>query len=306
MAKKKKVVIVDAELTPTVLKTIKKKRGSIIWPIFIFAIFVAAVIYLPDISAYFEDYLNPTGPVPNISGGNAEEDDNEEDEGEEVIKYDLTQELQITDGNIVLSNFTITNNQLTFSVTNNGQEILDFGALNYFLELYNSNVRLVQRIMVSDTTVAAGATASITYDLNDSNISSLSFEQITEDGYPPHTVTPDEEGNATLTCIKDYETVNYLLTNNKVYAIEDIFRVNATDENYSTLYSSYQALSATYNTIGGVSSTVRVEENVLTFKTDINLSTVSENTFNNIIYYPKDTDAKVMNFELEANGYTCN
>lgn len=306
MAKKKKVVIVDEELTPTVLKTIKEKKGSVIWLIFIFAIFVAAVIYLPDISVYLEDYLNPTASVPNTPSGTDDGNDTDEDEGEEVVKYDLTAELQITDGDIVLSSFAIANNQLTFSITNNGSEMLDFGELNYFLELYNSNVMLVQRIMVSDTTVASGATTNVTYDLTDANISSLSFEQITEDGYPTHTVTPDENGNATLTCVKDYETVNYLLTNNEVYAIEDIFRVNATDENYSTLYSSYQALSTTYNTIGGITSTVSVENNVLTFRTDINLSTVSEGTFNNIIYYPRNTDAKVMNFELEANGYTCN
>lgn len=306
MAKKKKVVIVDEELTPTVLKTIKEKKGSVIWLIFIFAIFVAAVIYLPDISVYLEDYLNPTTSVPNTPSGTDDGNDTDEDEGEEVVKYDITAELQITDGDIVLSNFAIANNQLTFSITNNGSEMLDFGELNYFLELYNSNVMLVQRIMVSDTTVASGATTNVTYDLTDANISSLSFEQITEDGYPSHTVTPDENGNATLTCVKDYETVNYLLTNNEVYAIEDIFRVNATDENYSTLYSSYQALSTTYNTIGGITSTVSVENNVLTFRTDINLSTVSEGTFNNIIYYPRNTDAKVMNFELEANGYTCN
>ena len=43
MARKKKVVIVDQELTPTVLYTKKEKKGSIIWLIFIFAIFIAVV-----------------------------------------------------------------------------------------------------------------------------------------------------------------------------------------------------------------------------------------------------------------------
>lgn len=306
MAKNKKVVIVDEELTPTVLKTIKEKKGSVIWPIIIFAILVAAVIYLPDISVYLEEYLNPTTSTPNTPVDNGDDSDTDEEDGEEVVKYNLTPELQITDNNIALSNFAISNNQLTFSITNSGTEILDFSQLNYFLELYNSNIMLVQRIMISDVSVASGRTTSVTYDLTDTNISSISFEQITEDGYPSHILTTDENGNATLTCIKNYETVNYLLTNNQVYAIEDTFVVSATDENYSTLYSSYQALAATYNTIGGISSTVNVANNILTFRTDINLSTVSEGSFNNIIYYPKDTDAKVMNFELEANGYTCN
>ena len=306
MAKKKKVVIIDEELTPTVLKTIKEKKGSVIWLIFIFAIFVAAVIYLPDIAVYVNDYLNPTVSTPNIPSGTDNGSNDNEEEGEEVIKYDFTSELQITDGDILLSDFAITNNELTFRITNNGTETLDFSELNYFLELYNSNLMLLQRIMVSDITIASGRNTTVSYDLTNVNVSSLSFEQITEDGYPAHILTTDENGNATLTCVKNYETVNYLLINNQVQTIEDTFVVSATDENYSTLYSSYQALATTYNTIGGITSNVSVENNVLTFRTDINLSTVSEGTFNNIIYYPKDTDAKVINFELEANGYTCN
>ena len=105
MAKNKKVVIVDEELTPTVLKTIKEKKGSVIWPIIIFAILVAAVIYLPDISVYLEEYLNPTTSTPNTPVDNGDDSDTDEEDGEEVVKYNLTPELQITDNNIALSNF---------------------------------------------------------------------------------------------------------------------------------------------------------------------------------------------------------
>lgn len=306
MAKKKEVVIVDEELTPTVLKTIKEKKGSVIWLIIIFAIFVAVVIYLPDITVYIDEYLNPEVTTPVVPSTPDNSDDDTDDTDTEVVKYELVQGLQIVEGDISLSNFSITDNQISFAITNNGTEMLDFSELNYFLELYNANNMLLQRIMVADALVSAGSTTNVTYDLTDTNVSTVSFLEITEEGYPSHTLTPDENGNATLTCVKNYETVNYLLNDNKVYSIEDVFVVSATDANYSTLYSSYQALASTYNTIGGIDSTVTVENNVLTFRTDINLSTVTEGSFNNIIYYPRDTDAKVMSFELEANGYTCN
>ena len=160
--------------------------------------------------------------------------------------------------------------------------------------------------MISDEIVTIGGSVDLVYDLNDSNISIISFMEIPEEDYPAHVLDADESGNATLICTKDYETVSYHFVNNQLLTIQDVFSVLATDSNYNTLYSSYQALAATYNTIGGIDSAVTVENNTLYFRTNINLRTVSNGSFNNDIYYPLNTDAKIMNFELEANGYTCN
>ncbi len=308
MARKKKVVIVDQELTPTVLFTKKERKGSVIWLVFIFAIFIAVVIYLPDIATYMEQYINPesVAPVNPGNSGNNGNDDNTDDEEEEVREYELVAGLEIMEGQLVLSNFEVANEQLSFSITNNSSEMVDFTDLHYFLNLYNANRMLLQRIMLTDEVVASGGTIDLVYDLTDSNIHTLSFVEIMEDEYPSHVMPVDENGNAVLTCTKGYETVNYNLTNNQLYTIEDLFTVPASDANYSTLYSSYQALAATYNTIGGIDSIVTVENNTLYFRTILNLSTVSNGSFNSIIYYPLNTDAKIMNFELEANGYTCN
>ena len=80
MARKKKVVIVDQELTPTVLATKKEKKGSVIWILFIFIIFIGVVIYLPDIAVYVEDYLNPQVDVPNTpSNPNGNKPDDSDD-----------------------------------------------------------------------------------------------------------------------------------------------------------------------------------------------------------------------------------
>ena len=308
MARKKKVVIVDEELTPTVLYTKKEKKGSVIWLIFIFAIFIVVVIKLPEITEYVENYFNPGSTTP-VNPNNPNNNDNNNDDdvnNEEVEEYQLSADLQITEDNFYLSNFVVNNNQISFTVTNTGEEILDFSTLDYFLNLYNANKMLLQRIMINDEIVPIGGSSNLVYDLSDSNISTITFMEINEEDYPAHVVDADDAGNATLICTKGYETVSYSLTNNLVYAILDVFSVSATDPNYSTLYSNYQALSMTYNTIGGIDSTVSVIDNVLIFRTNINLRTVSNNSFNSIIYYPLNTDAKVMNFELEANGYTCN
>ena len=306
LAKNKKVVIVDEELTPTVLYTKKEKKGSIIWLILIFAIFIAVVIYLPDITLYIDEYLNPTVNVPVTPSNPNNDNPNDDEDAEEVTRYELTTDLQITEDNFTLSNFVVTDSTISFRITNTGTELLDFSELNYFLELYNANRMLLQRIMVSDQIIAAGSGVNVSYDITNSSITIISFLEIASTDYPAHVLEADDSGNATMTCTKGYETVTYAFTDNLVYAIEDLFTVATTDPNYSTLYSSYQALAATYNTIGGLNSTVSVLDNNLTFRTTINLAMVSEGTFNNVIYYPRNTDAKIINFELESNGYTCN
>lgn len=62
MAKKKKVTIINQELTPTVLAVKEdKKTVSIIgflWITLIFVIFIAAVLYLPEVSKFVKKYLN--------------------------------------------------------------------------------------------------------------------------------------------------------------------------------------------------------------------------------------------------------
>ncbi len=304
---RKKVVIVDEELKPTVLYTKKRKKGSVLWIFIIFAIFIAVVYYLPEIVVYVNDYVNPdTSSTVNL--GNASTDDEEEEEEEvvEVEEYQITADLQIEMENFTLTNFAIANDQISFTITNTSTDIIDFSEYDYFMNLYNANNTLVQRIMISDITVVGGGTMNVTYDLTSSDITMFTFIEIPQDSYPAHVVEADENGYAVLTCTKNYETVNYSLSNNAAYTIEDIYTVAATDANYATLYSMYQALAMTYDAIGGIDSSVTVEDNLLVFRTVISLNTVDESSFNNIIYYPLNTDARIISFELEANGYTCN
>lgn len=302
---RKKVVITDEELKPIVLMTKKEKRGSVLWIIFIFAIFIAVAIYLPDITLYVNNYLNNGDITTNIPN-NPVDEDNDEEEVEEIEEYNISSDLKIEMEEFDFSNIVVENDTISFSVTNKTENMLEFSSLNYFVNLYTSGKMLIQRIMLRDTSIAPSETKILTYDLKSSNPGIISISKITVDEYPAHIVNTDDAGNGTLKCQKDYEVVSYLLKDNKVYAIDDVFQVEATDANYSSLYSSYVALSTTYNSINGITSSVNVENNLLTFSTSINLNYVTENAFNSKIYYPLNTDAKVMNFELEASGYTCN
>ena len=62
MAKKTKVTIINQELTPTVLAVKEDKKTvsmiGFLWITLIFVIFVAAVLYLPEVLIYLKKYLN--------------------------------------------------------------------------------------------------------------------------------------------------------------------------------------------------------------------------------------------------------
>ena len=307
LAKKKQIVISEEELVPTTLAVVQDKKKAnvfgMIWIFIIFIIFIAGVIYLPEISAYINSYLNPDVVVPNTpSKDNKKEDDTQDDTS--VKEYTITNELEIAEESFKISSFNIENNTIKFKITNLTSEVLDLKDEHYFVNLYSDSKKLLQRIYLQDI-ISPSSEADATYDLSDSSASIISLVKISEEEYPSHIVTVPEEGVATLTCTKNYEKVEYLLNNNKVYVTNLLYEVNTTDANFNNLYNNYQALQTTYNNIEGVSSNITLENGLLSFKTIINLSSVKSDTLNLKTIYPFGTDAKVIYFEMTASGYTC-
>lgn len=307
LAKKKQIVISEEELVPTTLAVVQDKKKAnvfgMIWIFIIFIIFIAGVIYLPEISAYINSYLNPDVVVPSTPSKDNKKEDDTKDETS-VKEYKIANDLEITEESFKISNFNIENNTIKFKITNLTSEVLDLKDEHYFVNLYSDSKKLLQRIYLQDI-ISPSSEADATYDLSDSSASIISLVKISEEEYPSHIVTVPEEGVATLTCTKNYEKVEYLLNNNKVYVTNLLYEVNTTDANFNNLYNNYQALQTTYNNIEGVSSNITLENGLLSFKTIINLSSVKSDTLNLKTIYPFGTDAKVIYFEMTASGYTC-
>lgn len=307
LAKKKQIVISEEELVPTTLAVVQDKKKAnvfgMIWIFIIFIIFIAGVIYLPEISAYINSYLNPDVVVPSTPSKDNKKEDDTKDETS-VKEYKIANDLEITEESFKISNFNIENNTIKFKITNLTNEVLELKDAHYFVNLYSDNKKLLQRIYLQDI-LSPSSEADATYDLSDSSAKVISLVKISEEEYPSHIVTVPEEGVATLTCTKNYEKVEYLLNNNKVYVTNLLYEVNTTDANFNNLYNNYQALQTTYNNIEGVSSNITLENGLLSFKTIINLSSVKSDTLNLKTIYPFGTDAKVIYFEMTASGYTC-
>jgi hypothetical protein len=307
LAKKKQIVISEEELVPTTLAVVQDKKKAnvfgMIWIFIIFIIFIAGVIYLPEISAYINSYLNPEVVVPSTPSKDNKKEDDTKDETS-VKEYKIANDLEITEESFKISNFNIENNTIKFKITNLTNEVLELKDAHYFVNLYSDNKKLLQRIYLQDI-LSPSSETDAAYDLSDSSAKVISLVKISEEEYPSHIVTVPEEGVATLTCTKNYEKVEYLLNNNKVYVANLIYEVNTTDVNFNNLYNNYQTLQTTYNNIEGVSSNITLENGLLNFKTIINLSSVKSDTLNLKSVYPFGTDAKVIYFEMTASGYTC-
>lgn len=310
MAKKKMIVVdYDKELTPVTLavKEDKKKASifGIVWIVLIFGIFILGVIYLPDIASFVNNYFNPDVVTP--SGGNNNKNNSNDDvnsDDEKIKEYVISDSLEITFDSFKINNIKKENNKISMDIVNTSNEILDLSKDNYFINMYSEGKKLLKRVMLGDVIVSVGSTYTVSYDV-DENVYMLSVYNLSKKDYPAYVVTSDESNMGTLTCTKEYEKIDYLTNNNKVYAINLLNEVSSSDTNFNTLYATYQAMKNTYDNVEGISSSLDVINNVLTFRSIINLNVVLDGSINLKSYYPKDTDAKVIYFEMTSMGYTC-
>lgn len=310
MAKKKMIVVdYDKELTPVTLavKEDKKKASifGIIWIVLIFGIFILGVIYLPDIASFVNNYFNPDVVTP--SGGNNNKNNGNDDtnnDDEKIKEYVISDNLEISFDSFKINNIKKENNKISMDIVNTSNEILDLSKYNYFINMYSEGKKLLKRVMLGDVIVSVGSTYTVSYDIDD-NVYMLSIYNLSKKDYPAYVVTSDESNMGTLTCTKEYEKIDYLTNNNKVYAINLLNEVSSSDTNFNTLYATYQAMKNTYDSVEGISSSLDVINNVLTFRSIINLNVVLDGSINLKSYYPKDTDAKVIYFEMTSMGYTC-
>ena len=310
MAKKKMIVVdYDKELTPVTLavKEDKKKASifGIVWIVLIFGIFILGVIYLPDIASFVNNYFNPDVVTPSGGNNNKNNGNDEVNSDDEKIKeYVISDNLEITFDSFKINNVKKVNSKISMDIVNTSNEILDLSKDNYFINMYSEGKKLLKRVMLGDVIVSVGSTYTVSYDVDD-NVYMLSIYNLSKKDYPAYVVTSDESNMGTLTCTKEYEKIDYLTNNNKVYAINLLNEVSSSDTNFNTLYATYQAMKNTYDNVEGISSSLDVINNVLTFRSIINLNVVLDGSINLKSYYPKDTDAKVIYFEMTSMGYTC-
>lgn len=312
MARKKKneapVVLSREELIPSVIGIIDDKEKSNWTVLALFAFLILFVFFLPMITSYFsgeEQFVNP--PSENVKPSQEENPINETE------FYPLTSNLIIQDNGLTFQNFLLENNTINLTVTNdsNAKDYLETHL--YYLELYDENKTLLQRIKLPNEFISKGTSQTYTFDLTTtSSIKQIVIEEKKSKDYPLINLKKEKDGTYSLSCSKEKEKIDYKFDKNqKLNFLTDTVNYSNRDNTYHENLVEYRQLASKYNAIEGVTSNIMEVSNGFTFTTTIDLEIVDlsnsniQNILENVAYYKKDTEGKVVYFELSAMNYKC-
>lgn len=317
MAKKKykNIKVEQDELKPIAIGEFENRKKTSIGIFIILTIFVLVVIFLPEISSIVNEYLNPTPivkptPTPDDPDDSKEPEDPDQNVDEEFYAY--VENLKIEREEVIVSDIKIDaiNNTLTYNVTNNTNNYQDIEELNYYIEIYNTERTLLERVkLVNEGVLAAGAFKAYTKNISSSTSQAIGYivlVQKTEEDYPAITLTEDTEGNANLVCKNNHETITYNFKNSKLQGLTSAVQYLTTDLDYENIYNNYQSLVNNYNTTKGITSTIFNNTSGFNITTIVDLEEASRTYIFNADTFKLDTDPKVVSFEMEAQGFDCN
>lgn len=303
MAKKvvNQVVIKDEELTPTTLGVYSNKGKSPIGLILIILIFLALLIFLPNIETYYNKLTGKDNEPTFTTDEEITDDDNNETE---VKKYPISSETVIEESNYTVSNIGFTSNILTLSIANNSTEALDLD--DYYLELYNDKDVFIERVKVSDKVLTSSSSDNFTYTIK-TQPTQIVFIKRTKDDYPKVELRTNEMKQGVLSCIKANEQLIYTFSSDSLSKIKYEYTAsNINDQNYSVELYNKQKSAQTYNTYSGVSAEVTNTGDGYKFIVDIVTSSQDIENLDIDGVYKNGTLPSEIKFKEEAKGFTCN
>lgn len=322
MKKRKKnvepIVINSEPLSTTTIGSLEIKENGPIFVIVGVAIFLACIIGLPYITDWIQnlDFSGTTTIPVNSPTAETPSGDVEENLGEDKY-YTLENNLVVILNGFQFSKFQVNNTAKTISfeiLNQNGDSNL-FVEKNFYLELYTSDTKLLERIRLTQESLSGQK--SFTYDITDAlasgTISQIAIVTKEDTDYPPVDLGTNQDNEPILTCQKGNELITYTFKSEKdryyLIQIEEQASYLSSDSNYNTYLQEYTALSNNYLGIRGVSTTLTPTATGFAFKNTIQLETISVSDYKRLftkdIYYDRNTEAKVIAFELNASGYTC-
>jgi len=315
MAKKKirNMKLEQNELQSTTIGIFESRKKSSIGIVLILTIFVLFIFFLPEISDKIDAYLHPTvvtpgggkkpvnpNPVPNPG---VNDDKNQ--------LYTFGSDLKIEKEDIIVDSFSLDkeNGILTFKVTNNSEKVLKFEDLNYYVELYNSEQTLMERVKITgDVSINANLSQTLAKNIKTESASSLGLIGLikkTIKDYNDINLTTNEDGSASLVCTANHEKVTYKFLNNKLREVTSEVSYMTTDTDYLEKYEENKNLSNTYNGKTGVTSTLFEFSEGYNITTNVFLNEASRLYVFNADSFKLDTEPKVIKFEMEAQGFSC-
>ena len=306
----KNIKLEQNELTPTAIGIFESRRKSSIGTVLILGIFILAVIFLPDISEYVNKYINQTpGTTPKPTTPNNKPNTPPKDNDDNFTAF--VDNLKITNDDITISNFVIDEVNLTISydVTNNLNNSENIEALNYYLEIYNTEQTLIERVkLANEITLSNAAFTTFKRNITTESATTIGFIAIikkTINDYPLVELTNNEGGIGSMVCSNAHEKVTYKFNEEKLKEVTHEASYLKTETNYQALYEANKLKANNYNSKLGIASTFFEHENGYNITTIVNLNEIDRTYIFNADSFKIDTEPKVVKFEMEAQGFKC-
>lgn len=304
----KKIKINEEELAITKIGEIKDAEQSPFLVIGIFLFLLIFIFFLPNLVGLIKgdsgknDYGVPSEKEPK----------NEEppEEKKEETYYELNDTLKISlEETLSINNFKLENNEIRFTITNNGETRFTFNKKNYFLELYTEENTLLERVILKKATIAKEESLEFSYQATPSTLASAKKIRFVEKeiaDYPNIELQKNEANEEVLVCTAEKETITYKFQNQKLQTITDAVNYPFEDNtSYTEALESWKTKAAIYNSTAGMSS-MFVDTGVsFVVNTTLDLPNVKIANVDNENYYAYETQAKIIKFEMEARGFTC-
>lgn len=311
----KNVKLEQQELESTTIGEFENRKKTSFSIFVILSIFVLVIVFLPEISELADKYLHPTTPMPNPPANikppvNPTPNDNDKENYGNTF-YNLASDLVITRDDIVVSNLSVDaiNKKLNFTVLNNTKGSIILNDLNYYLELYNSEKTLLERIKITGLENVAN-NFSINFEkpitqLTTDSVALLTLIKRETNEYPSVIINSNEEGNGSLVCTSDYETITYKFTNDALKELSSEIKHTTNEERYYVDYQENKNASINYNTKTGITSSFIEYNEGYTISSSVNLNEANRLYIFNADSFSLNTEPKVVKFEMEAQGFKC-
>lgn len=311
MAKKKKfnsknVKINEEELSITKIGELETSEQSPLFVLILFGVILIFIFFLPTIV----NLIKGSNDKPDYSLINKPQEKNPEEEPKEKENYyDFSDTLSIDlEEKVKVNEFALNGNTLSFKVTNASDTRFSFQDHHYFLELYSETDTLLERIYLGDAVVSRASDLVLQFTLNSNtalNIKKVLFTKKEIADYPNVTLEKNENEEEILTCTKDTENLTYKFQKEKLFSISHVVNYSSTISNYESILNTWQTNSEKLNNKEGITSIFVNAGNGFVVNTSIDLKITNLNDVENTSYYPNETLAKVVSFEMEARGFNC-
>ncbi len=316
MAKKEKrkyknIKLEQNELVSTPIGMFENRRISSVSTVIILGIFILAVIFMPQIYEYINAYLNPKTPTPIEPSTPIKPSVPDDIPSNDDHFSPYTETLSIVTDDIIVNNIVVNKetNTISYDVTNNLTKSQNLEELNYYLEIFNTEQTLLERVKLADDyNVASGAFRHYEKEISSDSATTIGFLSLpkkTTQDYPLVELKNAEDGNGSLVCTKDNEKVTYKFVDNKLKELTSEISYLSSIPNYAESLQTNQLQVSVYNNKIGIASTLFEYEAGYNITTNVNLNETERLYIFSADSFKLDTEPKVVKFEAEAQRFKC-